>query len=115
MAQRQFNAKVQKICSDNGTEFMCMTSYFREKGILHETSCVGTPQQNGRVERKHRHILNVARALRFQALLPIERWGECIMTAAYLINRTPTPLLDGQTPFERLYKWPPPLAHLRTL
>lgn len=75
---------------------------------------MGTPQQNGRVKRKHRHILNVARALRFQASLPIEFWGECIMTAAYLINRTPTPLLAGHTPFERLYKRPPPLTHLRT-
>jgi len=42
-----------------------MSSYFRKQGILHETSCVGTLQQNGRVERKHRHILNVARALRY--------------------------------------------------
>lgn len=35
------------------------------------------------------------------------------MTAAYLINRTPTPLLAGKTPFERLYGRPPPLTHLR--
>lgn len=35
------------------------------------------------------------------------------MTAAYLINRTPTPLLDGKTTYELLYKNPPPLSHLR--
>ena len=113
MVKCQFHTKVQKFRSDNGTEFMCMQSYFREKSIAHETSCVGTPEQNGRAERKHRHILNVARALCFQASLPIALWGECILTAAYLKNRTPTPLLAGKTPYELLYQRPPPLAHLR--
>lgn len=58
--------------SVNGTEFMCLSRFFLESGILHETFCVHTPQQIGRVERKHRHILIVARALRFQANLPVE-------------------------------------------
>lgn len=115
MIERQFSKKVKSIRSDNGTEFMCLTRFFQEQGILHETSCVYTPQQNGRVERKHRHILNVARALRFQASLPIDYWGECILTAGYLINRTPSPLLHGLTPFEKLYGHAPSFTHLRVL
>lgn len=91
---------------------MCLTKYFREHGIIHETSCVGTPQQNGRVERKHRHILNVARALRFQAGLPIEFWAECALTACYLINRTPSKLLNDKTPYEMLYKRKPAFDQL---
>lgn len=43
-------------------DFMCLSTYFRESGILYQTSCVATPQQNGHVERKHRHILNVERS-----------------------------------------------------
>lgn len=99
--------------SDNGNEFICLTEYFRDNGVIHETSCVGTPQQNGRVERKHRHILNVARAVRFQANLPIEFWRECALTAGYLINRTPSAVLKGKTLFEMLYNRPPPIQHLR--
>ena len=60
MTERQFEKPVKAFRSDNGTEFMCLTSYFHEHGIIHQTSCVDTPQQNRRVERKHRHILNVA-------------------------------------------------------
>lgn len=101
------------IRSDNGTEFTCLQTQFHERGIVFQTSCIGTPQQNGRVERKHRHILNVARALRFQGNLPISFWGECILTAGYLINRTPTPLLNGKCPYEVLNGKPPTYKHLR--
>lgn len=78
MVKTQFNTQIKRLRSDNGTEFTnsVFQRFLQQEGIVHETSCVGTPQQNGRVERKHRHILNVARALRFQANLPISFWGE---------------------------------------
>jgi transposase InsO family protein len=113
MVERQFNKQVKTVRSDNGTEFTCMKSYFFEKGIIFQTSCVGTPQQNGRVERKHQHILNVARALRFQGCLPIYFWGECVLTAGYLINRTPSSVLNGKTPYSILYGREPTYDHLR--
>lgn len=90
-----------------------MTYYFATQGIVHETSCVGTPQQNNRVKRKHCHIFNIAWALPFQAHIPIEFWGYCTLAAGYLINMTPTKILNGKTPFKLIYGRPPPLNHLR--
>ncbi|KAH9685447.1 retrovirus-related pol polyprotein from transposon RE1 [Citrus sinensis] len=93
---------------------LVLNSFFAENGIEFQASCVDTPQQNGCVEWKHRHLLNVGRALRFQANLPLNFWGECILSAAYIINRTPTPLLDGKTPYELLHGKHPPYAHFRS-
>ena len=110
---RQFQKHIKTIRSDNGPEFLCLRKFFAHEGIVHQTSCMETPQQNGRVERKHRHILNVARALLFQGNLPKKYWGESVMTATYLINRTPTAVLKNKTPYELLYGSPLSYENLR--
>ncbi|KAK1410403.1 hypothetical protein QVD17_36940 [Tagetes erecta] len=105
-----------KICrTDNGTEFVNqkLQSFFDKRGVIHQTSCAYTPQQNGIVERKHRHLLNTARSLMFQGGLPISMWTESVLTAAYLINRTPSSVLNGRTPYELLFGSKPSLKHLR--
>lgn len=107
--------KVKVLRSDNGTEFMnskC-SELFASLGIIHQRSCAYTPQQNGVVERKHIHILNTARALRFHANIPISYWGHCVKAAIYLINKIPTAVLHGKSPYEMLYGTKPQLNHLK--
>lgn len=76
LVETQFSLKVKIIRSDNGPEFT-LKIFYLDKGIIHQSSCVSTPQQNGVAERKHRHLLNIARALLFQANLPKKNLGRC--------------------------------------
>lgn len=91
-----------------------MVNHFLAKGIIHQTSCSKTPQQNGTVERKHQHLFNVARSLRLQAHLPKTFSGDCILTTTHLINLLPTKLLDYKSPYELLYSKPPNYTPLKT-
>ena len=103
MVETQFNAKINCIRIDNGTEFI-MKDFFKSKGILYQLSCVDTSQQNAIVERKHQHILNVARALRFHFSLRLKLWGDSILTIVYLINRLPSKHLNKKTPYENAFQ-----------
>lgn len=109
----QFNTAIANIRVDNGREFFSMRDFFKQQGTNYQHTCVYTPQQNGVVERKHRHILESARALRFQSHLPLNFWAECVSAAVHIINRLPTSILSHQTPFEKLYEKLPSYSHLR--
>ncbi|GMP56667.1 hypothetical protein CsSME_00021073 [Camellia sinensis var. sinensis] len=78
--------------------------FLAKEGIVHLSSCVDTPQQNGIAERKNRHLLDVARSLMFSTNVPQFFWGEAVLTAAYLINRMPSRVLNFQTPCQLLLK-----------
>ena len=50
LLKRRFHKQVKIFKSDNGTKFTCMKRYFLDCGIIFQTFCTGTPQQNERVE-----------------------------------------------------------------
>lgn len=113
--ENQFNTSLKCLKSDNGTEFVTLTDFLRSKGIIHQRSCIETPQQNGIVERKHQHILNVARSLYFHAHIPLSLWSFCIQHVVHIINRIPSPLLKFKTPYELLHKSPLPFFTSKSL
>lgn len=63
--------KTKMFPSDNAKELI-FSEFFAKQGTLHQYSYVDTPQQKSVVERKHQHLLNVARALYFQSYVPFQ-------------------------------------------
>ena len=113
--ETQFNKKIKTFRTDNGTEFINQNflNFTKQRGILHQTSCVYTPQQNGISERKNRHLLEMTRTLLFQNNVPNNFWSEAVLTATYLINRLPSAILDFKSPIEILYNKKPNINHLK--
>ena len=114
MIKTQFSATLQVFRSDNGGEFVnkYLQGYFKEHGILHVTTCVDTPQQNGVAERKNRQILEITRASLIDANMKPHWWEKAITTAVYLLNRVPTSVLNFQTPSDKLAMYMDIPSHL---
>ena len=68
----QFSINIKIIRSDNGTEHMSKDTshYLCSNDILHQTSCVGTPQQNGVSEQKNHDLLEKTCAIMLQMNVP---------------------------------------------
>ena len=86
---------------------LCL-NFFEDHDIIHESSCPHTPQQNGVVERKMRHLLEVTCALMFHMRVPKSYWSDVVLIAYHLINHVPSTVLGGQIPYIMLS----PNAHL---
>jgi hypothetical protein len=114
LVERQFNRKILAVQTDWGGEYQSLNSFFKRVGISHHVSCPHAHQQNGSAERKHRHIVEVGLSLLAHASMPLKFWDEAFATTVFLINRLPSRVIQGQTPFERLFTNPLDYSFLRT-
>lgn len=103
MVQNQFSTTITFLQSDNGTEYSKIHQLCAQLGIGTRLSCPYTSAQNGRVERKHRHIVETGLSLLAQASMPLEYWLDAFTTAVSLINSLPTTVLEGKSPLELLH------------
>nr|KYP59279.1 Retrovirus-related Pol polyprotein from transposon TNT 1-94 [Cajanus cajan] len=113
MAELQFNTKIKSVQPDWGGEYRAFTSFLAINGIEHRLICPHTHHQNGVVERKHRHIVEIGLTLH-HASLPLQFWDFALTTAVYLINRLPSAALNFDVPFTILFSKSPDYKFLRT-
>jgi hypothetical protein len=114
-AQNEFEIKVNKIRSDNGSEFknLQVEEYLEEEGIKHEFSAPYTLQQNGVVERKNRTLIDMASIMFGEYKMPERFWSEAINTACHAINRLYLHRLLKKTSYELLTGNKPNVSYFR--
>nr|GEX00642.1 reverse transcriptase domain-containing protein [Tanacetum cinerariifolium] len=104
-SENLLSLKVKVIRCDNGTEFKNsdLNQFCGLKGIKREFSVPRTPQQNGIAERKNKTLIEAARTLLADSLLPIPFWAEAVNTACYVQNRVLVTKPHNKTPYELLH------------
>ena len=83
-----------------GREF---TTSCTDSGVTIEYAATNTPQQNGVSERDGQTLAAITCCLMKDANFPPTLWGEIMLTAAYLSNRSPHAALGGDIPYSRMY------------
>jgi hypothetical protein len=101
--------------TDNGGEFTAVkfASYCADEGVQRHYSTPYNPQQNGVVERRNQTVVGMARAPLKQRGMPAVFWREAVVTAVYILNRSPTKALNDKTPYEAWHGRKPTISHLR--
>jgi hypothetical protein len=93
---------VMTLRTDNGSEYgsSSFKNWLENSGIVHQTTTVYTPQQNGVSERMNRTAMKSARSSMYMRTnketdifkktknSALELWGEFLRSAIYLLNRT---------------------------
>jgi histone deacetylase 1/2 len=72
LVEHIFNRKIIAMQTNWGWEYQTLHAFFQNVGIMHHVSCPHAHQQNGAVERKHRHIDEVGLSLLAQASMPLK-------------------------------------------
>ncbi|GKC48088.1 retrovirus-related pol polyprotein from transposon TNT 1-94 [Tanacetum coccineum] len=90
-----------------------MDELCRQKGIKREHSVARTPQQNGVAKRKNRTLIEAARTMLANSLLPTVFWAKVVNTTCYVLNRVLVTKPHNKTPYELIISKPPSISFMR--
>jgi transposase InsO family protein len=81
--KNQFDTSIKVLRTDNAREYLSsqFQTFLTSEGIIHQSSCAHTPQQNGVAERKNRHLVETARTLLLHHNVPFRFWGDALPTS----------------------------------
>ena len=117
MVERETGEKIKRLRADNGlgeythTDF---ATYRKNQAIAFEPTIPYSADQNGVSERANRTVVSRAKCMIHNAGIDKKWWGEAVLAAIYLKNRSPTTAFPGnKTLYEMWYGKAPDLTNIR--
>jgi len=107
LVENQTGHKICALQTDNAREYLSLTHFLHQHGIHHRLICPYTHEQNGSVEHKHRHIVDMGLTLLATASLPLRFWAKAFIVSVHIINVLPTEVLSGNNPYYLLFQRQP--------
>uniref|UniRef100_A0AAV1TEW2 Integrase catalytic domain-containing protein n=1 Tax=Peronospora matthiolae TaxID=2874970 RepID=A0AAV1TEW2_9STRA len=111
--EKRFNCRIHVLRTDGGGEYQNVDLFCKRTGVARQVSEARNQASNGKAERMHRTVLNMARSIIFASHLPLTFWGDAVEYAAYILNRSPTSAnLQRASPIQVLTKVVPDLRNI---
>lgn len=88
--EKRFNCRIHVLRTEGGGEYQNVDLFCKRTGVARQVSEARNQASNGKAERMHRTVLNMARSMIFASRLPLTFWGDAVEYAAYILNRSPT-------------------------
>ncbi|POM68328.1 Integrase catalytic core protein [Phytophthora palmivora] len=111
--EKEFNCKIRVLRTDSGGEYQNVDLFCKTTGVARQRSEANNQASNGKAERMHRTVINMARCMVFACGLPLSFWGDAVQYAAYILNRAPTNANHGRaSPLKVLTKQTPQLGKI---
>lgn len=113
LTENLFSTTIKSIQCDGGSEFKPVMSQFPQ--IQYRISCPYTPSQNGIVERKNRHVVELGLSIMKTASIPLKFWDHIFHSVVFLINRLPTKATNNAIPYTQAFNASPDYSLLKVL
>ena len=112
--ENHLGCKIKTLQSDRGGEYFSLEfdNFYETHGIIHQSTALYTPQQNGVAERKNRTLMDMVNAMLEFSGLPYNLWGEALFFAAHILNRIPSKR-NKVSPYELWFKQKPNLNYFK--
>lgn len=109
----QFKKEIKVLQSDNAKEYFSsnFSSFLSSQGVLHQSTCPHTPQQNGITERKNRHLVETTRTMLLHAHVLVHHWGDVVLTKCFIVYQMPSSSIDNKISYSILFP-KEPLFHV---